>query len=171
MSTVGALSAACAPEILKALNALSLQTNGFQAPEEIGCIHLKSLLVLKMESDHLSPANDISLVRRGGSNGWCCIQYRDRVIPLDNNHRILSSQWPHLPQMPLQRLGNFLSCRSSCNGPEIDFLQARWKLETVETFPRKKFILWEKFVDHGARMCFVLLYLMVKKKARPTVAL
>lgn len=74
---------------------------------------------LKMESDHLSPANDISSVEQGGPNGWWCIQYRDRVIPLDNNHGILSSQWLHLPQMPLQRLGNFLSSRSSCNGPEI----------------------------------------------------
>lgn len=44
MSTVGALSAACAPEILKALNALSSQTNEFQAPKEIGRIHLKKSL-------------------------------------------------------------------------------------------------------------------------------
>lgn len=43
MSTVGALSAACAPEILKALNALSSQTNEFQAPKEIGRIHLKKV--------------------------------------------------------------------------------------------------------------------------------
>lgn len=43
MSTVGALSAACVPEILKALNALGSQTNEFQAPEEIGRIHLKKV--------------------------------------------------------------------------------------------------------------------------------
>lgn len=48
--------------------------------------------MLKMESDHLSPANDIGSVQHGGPNGWWCIQYQDKVIPLDNNHGILSSQ-------------------------------------------------------------------------------
>lgn len=41
---------------------------------------------LKMESDHLSLATDISSVQHRGPNGWWCIQHWDRVIPLDNNH-------------------------------------------------------------------------------------
>lgn len=51
-----------------------------------------ALLVLKMEFDHLSSASDISSGQHGGPNGWWFIQDRDRVIPLDNNHGILSCQ-------------------------------------------------------------------------------
>lgn len=101
-----------------------------------------TLAVLKMGSDHLSPATDFSSVQHGGPNGWWCIRYQDRVIPLDNNHGILSSQWLHLPQMPLQRLGNFPCSGSSCNGPGIDFLEERWELATVETL--EMFTWWEK---------------------------
>lgn len=77
---------------LKALNALNLRTNGFQAGKKLDVSIKVTSLVLKMESDHLSPANDISLVQQRRPNGCGCIQYGDRVIPLDNNHGILPSQ-------------------------------------------------------------------------------
>ncbi len=149
---------------LKALNALNLQTNGFQAGRNwmypLKWHYWKSL---KMESDHLSAANDISSVQHRDPNGWWCVRYRDRVIPLDNNYRILSSQWLHLPQMPLQRLGNFLLSRYSCNGPEIDFLETRWELATVETLPGREVHITRETYETYLLLCGVWKWSFVSK--------
>lgn len=90
---------------LKALNALNLQTNGFQAernwmyPLKWHYSRRKWNLTI-----FLQPATS---VQTPGPNGWRCVRYRDEVIPLDNNYRIPSSHWLHLPQMPLQKIGQF----------------------------------------------------------------
>lgn len=80
-----------------------------------------------MKSDHSSLASDIGSVQHGGPDVHKDGQRRDGLIPPDNNHRILSSLWPHLPQTPPRV---YLAIRffvSFCNEPEIDFSETRWE--------------------------------------------
>lgn len=42
-------------------------------------------LVLKMESDRLSPASAFASIQTGESNDWSSVCYLDGVIPLDNH--------------------------------------------------------------------------------------